>query len=461
MDHFLIFYSIQCISQNNSEEKHRMISQMDQIYANAFFTIIAAAGEDCHEGLPGVSSCHRPLRQEVTVRGTTFLELGRWPGNIELSESTWASRAWTYQEGFLSARRLVFLANQAFYLCNGMCVRESVQQRFQGAHQVSIGAFRHITPQHRDKSVHHFMRQVEEYSKRHLSYEEDSLNAFLGVLNFYTRSTAETRSPIMHLFWGLTVDKVEESDFRVHLQWYHTAPAARRTGFPSWTWAGWGGPVQFLRNPVRIAHKDASAPTSISVEHADHRVENIIDYATAARAEMRKGQIPSLRSYPTRLRIDGLVLPVRFRRFELSKVERSQHTLIRTAEAEFRSFKSERNIGPDELAILQICRGVYTTFIEAPLLDRKLEEGNHVLAVLLTTQDKSACTWLLICELPGDGVYERVGIVRASTPRTLHNWAPYWKVFLDAEDNLLDEVTLPAHDTWYVSVAERREFWLV
>jgi hypothetical protein len=65
-----------CIDQNDSKEKHRLISNMDRIYAGAELTIIAAAGSDPSYGLPGVSSTPRSFEQlHVKIGQTTFVSL--------------------------------------------------------------------------------------------------------------------------------------------------------------------------------------------------------------------------------------------------------------------------------------------------------------------------------------------------------------------------------------------------
>lgn len=45
-----------CINQEDSKHKDEQIAMMDQIYERANVTIIAAAGQDAHAGLPGVGN---------------------------------------------------------------------------------------------------------------------------------------------------------------------------------------------------------------------------------------------------------------------------------------------------------------------------------------------------------------------------------------------------------------------
>jgi hypothetical protein len=65
-----------CIDQNDPKEKHRLISNMDRIYAGAELTIIAAAGSDPSYGLPGVSSTPRSFEQlQIEIGHTTYVSL--------------------------------------------------------------------------------------------------------------------------------------------------------------------------------------------------------------------------------------------------------------------------------------------------------------------------------------------------------------------------------------------------
>ena len=95
-----------CIDQSNANEKHSLIRQMDKIYRGAELTIIATAGQDAELGLPGVSGLARPPQRFLTIGGQRY---SVFPDLTErVRKSRWSTRGWTYQEGLLSRRRLVF-----------------------------------------------------------------------------------------------------------------------------------------------------------------------------------------------------------------------------------------------------------------------------------------------------------------------------------------------------------------
>ncbi|KAF2249688.1 HET-domain-containing protein, partial [Trematosphaeria pertusa] len=107
-----------CIDQSDTQAKLDQIQQMGQIYGSAALTMIAATGTDPTHGLPGISAgLAQSDPPKVRVGSLTVMHYDV-PAALELSSSTWATRAWTYQESYLSKRRLVFTDNRVFMLCN-------------------------------------------------------------------------------------------------------------------------------------------------------------------------------------------------------------------------------------------------------------------------------------------------------------------------------------------------------
>ncbi|KAF7920845.1 uncharacterized protein EAE98_008874 [Botrytis deweyae] len=95
--------------------------------------------------------------------------------------------------------------------------------------------------------------RIVEFTRRHLSYPQDSLDAFLGVFAAYEQQRAacpevsvviDSASPSVCLpshAWGLPfIDGVPL------LHWYHPEPPKRRRpDFPTWSWSGWEGGIEF------------------------------------------------------------------------------------------------------------------------------------------------------------------------------------------------------------------------
>ncbi|TGO42378.1 hypothetical protein BHYA_0009g00570 [Botrytis hyacinthi] len=245
-----------CIPQNVSD-KHRLIHSMDKIYSKAYVTIIAAAGKTAADGLPGISTIPRRAQMETKIGGCTFLEL---PSILDFTRaSTWAQRGWTYQEGLLSTRCLVFTERGVLYHCRGRYSEESVQQLIPpnaAAFMSHCDLLKTLFAPNLTFNTE-LEHQIVEYTRRHLSYPQDSLNAFLGIFAEYERQKAASISPCSEVssklssasrssfhpshIWGLPL--VEGTTM---LDWYHPKPSKRRRmNFPTWSWSEWEGAIEF------------------------------------------------------------------------------------------------------------------------------------------------------------------------------------------------------------------------
>ncbi|RFN48837.1 het-domain-containing protein [Fusarium flagelliforme] len=116
-----------CIDQDEGPLKDEQIAQMDKIYSGALLTLVAAAGEDSSYGLPGIGIKERIPMERFNIDSVAIIQS---PPHLsaQISGSTWAERGWTYQEGYLSPRRLIFTDYEVAYLCNTMLRTESVKK---------------------------------------------------------------------------------------------------------------------------------------------------------------------------------------------------------------------------------------------------------------------------------------------------------------------------------------------
>jgi hypothetical protein len=221
---------------------------MDQIYLGSILTIIAAAGQDAGYGLPGVGNRQRIQQQSVKLSDATLVQI--FPhASQDLLGSKWATRAWTYQEGYLAARRLIFTDHQASFLCNKIYSSESTKVPLTAPEEeenapfhgiiptalITKGLFNSERPVSNLTAVRYILKHMREFSRRHLSHDSDSLNAFLGILHSF-----ETNRILIRHIWGVPfgLDKPW-----IMLNWFHERPAVRREGLPSWSWVGWKGEV--------------------------------------------------------------------------------------------------------------------------------------------------------------------------------------------------------------------------
>lgn len=112
-----------CINQQDQDDKAILIWSVDLIYANAEFTIIAAAGVDPSYGLPGVEHVSQNTQPSAKVGKHLLVSTLPDPTNL-VRGSKWVTRGWTYQEAILSHRRLFFTDHQVYFECDAMRCKE-------------------------------------------------------------------------------------------------------------------------------------------------------------------------------------------------------------------------------------------------------------------------------------------------------------------------------------------------
>lgn len=253
-----------CIDQSDETDMQRQISTMDLIYNWAVVTIVAAAGDDPSFGLPGVGHRRRLEQPTINLNGQIWVSSLQNPEMV-IQSSKWLTRAWTYQEGLFSRRRLIFTGDQVYYECNTTRCRETVDFNL---HQFKDdmdyrpgGVFRGGFGVDYEGLNDH----LERYTKRNLTRQSDIINGLRGVLRAFSRMP----TPIRH-YWGVPMDyrphdyspwrsnnaplparKPSEmfpgyldAGFAYGICWDLEMPTVRREGFPSWSWAGWIGPLK-------------------------------------------------------------------------------------------------------------------------------------------------------------------------------------------------------------------------
>lgn len=302
-----------CIPQHDMAAKAAQIQNMGIIYKNADITIISAAGYSSADGIPGVSSIARakvpllcmeldralPLRDGNTTPIITFQpQPSQWIQH-EVLNSVWNTRGWTYQEGILSRRRLVFTPTQTYFECQSCRRTASEEGSFSISRVYDIGVVKHSEAlfANLEPDAISFERIVSEYLARHLTFESDRLFAAEGLLaelgalqpavgNLYglplfpflfkhspTPDTLRLIFGLAFSWHGFTVDKPDPNE--------PDPVPTRRQGFPSWSWLGWNRPkgrdVRWWTSIVRPGwiHPDSLryfAHASIALKFQDDEV---------------------------------------------------------------------------------------------------------------------------------------------------------------------------------------------
>ncbi|PTB41732.1 uncharacterized protein TrAFT101_009654 [Trichoderma asperellum] len=282
-----------CIDDTKPEERRGHLHRMDEIYKGAAVTIIAAAGENAMHGLPGVGSTSRPTqpKYKFTTSNVTLVSSLQDP-RLLVERSTWYTRGWTYQEGLLSRRRLVFTEQQMYWECEGLACPETLDLPLEFYHDpgekrmcdfVRPGLFNGVSymdgswerwkklPQKLgEASTLSLFREVDQhitkYTNRNLSRHEDSLDACLGLWREMENTLGKGKlSDLVGIpLWAPIPSEPSEENNGIprtrHLFalsscfWHHKVGtrAQRRNHLPSWSWAGWSGPVE-LSSSVTIA----------------------------------------------------------------------------------------------------------------------------------------------------------------------------------------------------------------
>ena len=273
-----------CIDQTNHEEKQRQINAMDQIFASAYLTIVNMDGPDADWGLPGIS---RPLQQSqqpmVTLDNgrlmATFI-YSTWDNN---GNSVWDSRGWTLQERLLSHRCIIFAKTNISMICRTEFFHDCLALN-QGAEATRLGHdyFREdgssIRLDDTKWDFENYDALVSVFTSRKLTHETDVLNACRGSLNRLSQAAG------VEFCFGLPMhDCLRALIWVPHSQ----STLIRRLVFPSWSWTGWTGRIEYgywvgdmatylAEHPAQQIHQHSPLlkrkrmhPTETSISHPE------------------------------------------------------------------------------------------------------------------------------------------------------------------------------------------------
>lgn len=269
-----------CIIQDDKDDQKHQIRNMDLVYGLASFTIVAADGADA--GLVGVKSGTRKIVQdieEVEPNLTLVVSLCGF-GPQQRARSKWNTRAWTFQEALLSRRMVIFFNGEMTWEC-----REAVwTEDLHVSPGAAIGSFaaphysNSMTPLLEGRlaairadplanastytsmnfdNLTVYENAVREYTAREMKYQSDMLNAFSGLAK--TLETVLASSFLQ----GLPQNCLDSA-----LLWTPEQILERRSGFASWSWAGWVGKSRYIsmnQNVIKpavryyVVDKDAGA----------------------------------------------------------------------------------------------------------------------------------------------------------------------------------------------------------
>ncbi|WYZ42277.1 hypothetical protein EsH8_V_001172 [Colletotrichum jinshuiense] len=290
----LLWIDAICIVQDDDSQKRKDIPNMDIVYGRAYATIVALHGDNADAGLPGVAPGTRACQrietidlsaddqdtqegfQEERIQKCRFIR-GPSPLPLVLQASTWNTRGWTLQERLLSRRCVYFSADAFYFECNRGTLAEGglneayesysfgellddgdIQQKPNQDNPISDLAYMDdLSPGNRLwKAWTVYQELVQMYTKRQFTFKADILDGFAGI--FAVLDELHLQESI----GSITVYGVPEAFFIHALLWTPAAKISRRQTtvapqndvdvggqpdprFPSWSWAGWDGPVDY------------------------------------------------------------------------------------------------------------------------------------------------------------------------------------------------------------------------
>jgi hypothetical protein len=303
-----------CIDQGDGAEKNTQIPLMSAIYTGAWATIFNVAGESARSGLPRVGTLEGVIPQLSCEIGGKLLFSLMPPLREQISESLWNTRAWTFQEGLLSPRRLFFTNHQVYFECNLAQCCESIDDTRSPFHLLSDEArgatlrdalhapsalvfsdpdeefdggvmrdpFRPIfTSTKKGVSetfrIWKYQQLVHSYTSRKMTMDTDALNAVSAIL---------TRFQETHYKKGF-VQGLPVEDLPMALLWTHHHEPRRQDNFPSWSWVGWEGAaigpcniaVRGTTDKLRDVHKRDLPPLRVWKAGDDGHPELIYDFS--------------------------------------------------------------------------------------------------------------------------------------------------------------------------------------
>ncbi|KAL7906751.1 heterokaryon incompatibility protein domain-containing protein [Trichoderma velutinum] len=264
-----------CIDQQDPADVARQVAQMDDIYENAAATIIAASGSSSSEGLPGVSTVPRENQPWSMTSDGTLLVSSMAPISTVLTDSLWLTRAWTTMGTSESVKHsMVPLGDNKTIRNTSVVIEADLFQRHEANIERGVG------------KGNMFDAQMEAFSKLDLTYEEDILNAFRGVLNrqpwrsfwgipFPTRNwwDAEYNKATALVIDDSSVDAERNNNltpnaaFEGGMAWHKPSSGCerrRKGNFPTWCWASTLGKVIW-----RLLDFGVDTPRRVLASHPD------------------------------------------------------------------------------------------------------------------------------------------------------------------------------------------------
>ena len=297
-----------CIVQDDLDTKQDFLNAMGSIYANAYFTIVAAEGKDGDHGLRGLGygsqnrivDCNI-IRFPFETNVVTYELEGWYP-----VDTPWESRAWTFQEAYFSRRLLIF-NGMVTWFCRAAVWEEHVNQPSEDvayspvANDRTFGIFADLGPTWPNLTM--WDNLVQDFNTRKLTFDEDAMDASAGMTSIFDRKFSGG------ILWG-----IPEMFFDYRIVWKPRKVLRRRRAynhalladsFPSWSWVAWEGPIFYVNSSPILSDKYERYNQCIQIQSMAqwyksreptsslYPVKNIDHALRLHRAEFKAQQLPT------------------------------------------------------------------------------------------------------------------------------------------------------------------------
>ncbi|OJD40454.1 heterokaryon incompatibility protein [Diplodia corticola] len=236
-----------CMVQDDFDMMNHQLDRMASIFANADAVIVAIDGPNADYGLRGLKDAPdqepRHVRQLTLPFGEKTLlkrhEIGEH--NHSSHQKPYFTRGWTFQEHQFARRRICFEEDSFWFQC---CCATNYEDH---EHTEQPDFTRDWTFDVGYPALNIYSDMIKDFNQRQLSFPQDCLSAVAGMISCYTKAFKGgflCGLPEMFFDAALLWQPGGDLDRRVPIATSTASPASEPC-LPTWSWAGWRGPIDF------------------------------------------------------------------------------------------------------------------------------------------------------------------------------------------------------------------------
>ncbi|TXB96191.1 hypothetical protein FocTR4_00016303 [Fusarium oxysporum f. sp. cubense] len=227
-----------CIIQDSLADWTQEAKDMKRVYEHAIFNLCSATASDSSGNSFVARRAYLLKPQRLRIHGEVFQFVCDDLLQDDITYCTLRSRAWVYQEWYLSKRSLILGSHQLWWHCKEQLACEiwplGTPKANRGMWWREVQMLKESAPAGDSNSMDAWSQRVEAYMRTKLTRETDRMVAFSGIVQSFGQS------------WQLTQDYLAGL-WRCHLPaallWKVTSSAQRSTTYTaaSWSWASLAG----------------------------------------------------------------------------------------------------------------------------------------------------------------------------------------------------------------------------